>query len=197
MPEPGQRASSVRAPHCTLPGARTIAANRHVRVFSARVRAWREVFGCRRSANRAFAIGDAGGECQNYDLVDAAVVSGELVALNIRSCSLTSSFSVVKLVSLRDGRVRFGSAPLSTAAPDGSYDAFGAIVVTPAGRLAWVALRVAGGTVVDAEVRRRVRGSQRAATVLDRGAGIDPRSLRRRGARVRWRSGGALRSASL
>jgi hypothetical protein len=195
VPEAGQRAKSIRAAHCTLKGARTIAANRKVRVFSARVRAWREVFGCRRSANRAFAIGDAGGECQNYDLVDAAVVSGTFAALNIHSCSLTSSFSVVKLVDLRDGRVHFASAPLSTPGSDTSYDAIRGMVLTPAGRLAWLGVRVARGAVVDAEVRRRTRGTTGASIVLDRGTGIDPRSLRRSGGRVRWQSGAIARSA--
>jgi hypothetical protein len=197
VPAPGQRSHSVRAPHCTLPGARTIAANRHVRVFSARVRSWREVFGCRRAADRAYAIGDAGGECQNYDLVDGAVVAGNFVALNVRTCSLTSSSSVVKLVHLGDGRVRFGSIPLSTRGPESSYDAIRAMVVTPAGRLAWLGVRVARGVVIEAEVRRRIRGTSGASVVLDRGTGIDLRSLRRVGSIVRWRHDGVPRSAGM
>jgi hypothetical protein len=197
VPAPGQRARSVRAAHCTLPGARTIAANRHVRVFSARVRSWREVFGCRRAANRAYAIGDAGGECQNYDLVDSAVVAGNFVALNVRTCSLTSSSSVVKLVHLGDGRVRFGSVPLSTTGPESSYDAIRAMVVTPAGRLAWLGVRVARGVVIEAEVRRRIRATLDGTFLLDRGTGIDPRSLRRSGSLVLWRHDGVGQSAGL
>jgi hypothetical protein len=197
VPAPGERAHSIRAPHCTLPGARTIAANRHVRVFSARVRTWREVFGCRRSADRAFAIGDAGGECQNYDLVDSAVVAGNLVALNVRTCSLTNSSSSVKLVNLRDGGVRFASAALSTTGPDSTYDAIRGMAVTAAGRLAWLGVRVARGVVVEAEVRRRIRGTSGASVVRDSGTGIDPRSLRRVGSIVRWRHDGVPRSAGM
>ena len=129
-PAPGERARSVAAPHCTMKGAQTIAANRHVRVFSARVRTWREVFGCRRSADRAYVIGDAGGECQNYDLVDSAVVAGNLAALNVRTCSLYGSSSSVHLVNLRDGRGRYAAAPLSTTGTDASYDAIRGMVLT-------------------------------------------------------------------
>jgi hypothetical protein len=197
VPAPGQRARSVRAAHCTLPGARTIAANRHVRVFSARVRTWREVFGCRRSADRAFAIGDAGGECQNYDLVDSAVVAGTLAALNVRTCSLTNSSSVIRLVDLGDGRVRFGSAPLSTNGTESSYDAIRGMVVTPAGRLAWIGVRVARGVVVAAEVRRRIRATLDGTVLLDSGVGIDPRSLRRSGSIMLWRHDRVGRSAGL
>ena len=197
LPAPGERATAIRAPHCTLKGARTIAANRHVRVFSARVRAWREVFGCRRSADRAYAIGDGGGECQNYDLVDGAVVAGNFVALNVRTCSLYGSSSSVKLVNLRDGRVRFASPPLSTIGPDTSYDAIRGMAVTAAGRLAWLGVRVARGAVVEAAVHRRIRGTSRESVVLDRGTGIDPRSLRRVGSILRWRHDGVGRSAAM
>lgn len=197
VPAPGERAHSIRAPHCTLKGAKTIAANRHVRVFSARVRTWREVFGCRRSAGRAYAIGDAGRECQNYDLIDSAVVAGNFVALNVRTCSLYGSSSAVKLVNLRDGGVRFAAAPLSTAGPDTSYDAVRGMAVTAAGRLAWIGVRVARGAVVEAEVHRRIRGTDGASVLLDSGTGIDPRSLRRVGSLLRWRHDGVARSAGM
>ncbi len=197
VPDAGSRAGSVRAPGCTLKGARTITANRHVRVFSAPTSAGREVFGCRRTAGRAYAIGDRGPECQNYDLIDTAVVSGNLVALNIRTCGLYFSSSQVKLVSLHDGRVRFGSVPQATRPPDDACDAIRGMVLTSAGRFAWMAVRVRGGTVVRVEVRRRVAGSGGTAVLLDRDAAIDPRSLRRIGARVYWRKAGVVRSAAL
>ena len=197
VPAPGARAHSIRAPHCTLQGAKTIAANRHVRVFSARVRTWREVFGCRRGTNRAYVIGDASGECQNYDLIDSAVVSGNFAALNVRTCSLHGSHSVVKLVHLGDGRVRFGSAPLSTRGSEATYDAIRGMVLTPAGRLAWVGVRVARGAVIDAEVRRRGTEAKAGSAVLDSGITIDPRSLRRRGSTLQWRKAGVTRYAPI
>ena len=198
VPDVGGRAASVRAPGCTLPGARTVTGNRHVRVFTAPTFAGqRGVFGCRRTADRAYAIGDRGPECQNYDLIDTAVVAGNLVALNIRTCGLYFSSSQVKLVSLRDGRVRFGSVPQATSPPDDAYDAIRGMVLTTEGRFAWLAVRVRGGTVVGVEVRRRAVGSRGKAVLLDRGASIDWRSLRRTGTRVSWRKAGVVRSAGL
>ncbi len=193
VPAPGVRAKSIRAPHCTLNGAKTIAANRHVRVFRARG----EVFGCRRTANRAYAIGHGGAECQNSDLIDSAVVAGNVVALNVRTCSLTNSSSSVHLVNLRDGRGRFASAPLSTPGSESGYDAIRGMAVTAAGRLAWIGVRVARGVIVAAEVRRRRPEFSDRSVVLDSGTGIDPRSLRRAGSRVRWRHDGAARSAAM
>ena len=193
VPAPGKRAPSIAAPHCTMNGAKTIAANRHVRVFRARG----EVFGCRRAANRAYVIGHGDGECQNNDLVDSAVVAGNLAALNVRTCSLYGSSSSVHLVNLRDGRGRFAAAPLSTTGTDASYDAIRGMVLTATGRFAWIGVRVSRGAIVAAEVRRRGHGSTGRAIVLDCGAGIDPRSLRLRGSQVRWRDNGVARSAPI
>jgi len=193
VPAPGERANSIRAPHCTMNGARTIAANRHVRVFRARG----EVFGCRRTANRAYEIGHGGQECQNNDLIDSAVVAGNFAALNVRTCGLDFTASMVKLINLRDGRVRFASAVLSTPGSETGYDAIRGMVLTASGRLAWLGVRLARGGIADAEVRRRLPDFSDQSVVLDRGAGIDPRSLRRGGSRVLWRNAGAARSARI
>ena len=193
VPQAGERAASVRAPRCTMKGAKTLAANRHVRVFEARD----AVFGCRRTANRAYEIGHGGAECQNNDLIDTAVVAGNFAALNVRSCSLYDSESSVALVNLRDGRVRFRSAALSTPGSDSSTEAIRGMAVTPAGRLAWLGVRLARGVIVEAEVNRRVRGTGADSVVLDSGTGIDPRSLRRVGSMLRWRNAGVARSASI
>lgn len=120
-------------------------------------------------------------------------MAGNFVALNIRTCGLYFSSSQVKLVSLRDGRVRVASVPQATLPPDGAYDAIRGMVL----RFAWMAVRVRGGTVVGAEVRRRATGSSGKAVLLDRGAAIDPRSLRRASTRVSWRRAGVVRSAAL
>ena len=192
-PPPGERARSYAAPHCTLKGARTIAANRHVRLFRARG----AVFGCRGSANRAYGIGHAGAECQNSDLIDSAVVAGNFVALNVRTCSLTNQSSSVNLVNLRDGRGRFRSVPLSTAGSDASYDAIRGMTLTAAGRLVWIGVRVSRNAIVAAEVRRRRPDFSDQSVVLESGTGIDPRSLRRVGSMLRWRSAGSTRSASI
>lgn len=176
-----------------MTGARTIAANRYVRVFQRRD----AVFGCRRAANRAYEIGHGGSECQNNDLIDAAVVAGNFAALNVRTCSLYDSESSVALVNLRDGRVRFRSAPLSTPGSDASYEAIRGMAVTSAGRLGWLGVRLARGVIVEAEVRRRSGATRAGSVVLDSGTGIDPRSLRRAGSMLAWRHDGVARSAAM
>ena len=176
-----------------MPGAKTIAANRHVRVFAKRD----AVFGCRRSANRAYEIGHDRSECQNNDAIDTAVVAGNFAALNVRTCSLYDSESSVALVNLRDGRVRFRSAALSTPGSEASYEAIRGLVVTPAGRLAWIGVRIMRGAIADAEVRRRVPNSADQTVVLDHGTTIDPRSLRKGAGRVQWRNADVARSARL
>lgn len=103
-------------------------------------------------------------------------------------------------MSLADGHVAFASAPLSTPPGDSGHDAIRGMVLTPHGRLAWLAVRVSGirhSAPLAAEVRRRAHGPDGEAVLLDGGAGIDPRSLRRRGDRATWVKDGARRSASL
>ena len=104
VPAPGERAASVRAPHCTLKGAKTIAANRHVRVFSARRALAR---GLRLPADGRIArtrSATAAASARTTTSIDSAVVAGNFVALNVRTCSLYDSESSVELVNLRDGR---------------------------------------------------------------------------------------------
>jgi len=194
--EPGQRVNSVAAPNCTKKGATTIAANRRVRVFMVG-KGFGNVYGCRRDADRAYVLG-VRGECQNYDEIDDTVVAGNLVALNIQTCGLTSTSSRLRLVSLLSGRVLFGSAPLTTRpVGEAQYDAIRRMVVTAEGRLAWVGVRVERGAVVAAEVRRRAHGSRAGTVLLEGDARIDPRSLRRRGNTASWSTAGATRSARI
>ena len=189
----GEQAPSVRAANCSMKSSKTLAANRNVRVFHRADK----VYGCRRDADRAYVLGIRG-ECQNNDEIDGVVVAGNQAALNVQTCSLTSSQSRVLLVSLRTGRVAFASNPLSTAPRiDSGYDAIRGMAVTAEGRIAWIGVGIERGVVVAAEVRRRARGSSTQAVLLDSGTGIDPRSLHRRDSRVTWRSGAAERSAAM
>ena len=200
LPTAGSVYDSVRAPHCSLPGARTIVANRHVRIFNATYRKHGGLtFGCLRRSDRAFVIGIAG-ECQNNDVIDTAVVAGTLAALNVHTCGLATSESRIAVVTLTNGHVVFASAPLSTPGDESGHDAIRGMVLTPRGRLAWLAVRVTGGrgsAPVAAEVRRRAHGPDRESVLVDSGTGIDPRSLRRRGGRATWVKDGARRSASM
>lgn len=198
LPQAGAVYGTVRAPHCTRPGHRTIAANRSVRVFYARLGrgSWQAALACRRSANRAFVIGNRG-ECQNSAAVDSAVVAGRYAAINVRTCSLTHSDSGIGLVNLRNGHVVFSAGALSTPSLQSEAEGIRAMAVTPRGRVAWLAVRRSGLRVLTVEVLRRAHGPNRRAVLLDRGTDIDPRSLRRRGGRIIWKRAGVRHSASM
>jgi hypothetical protein len=193
LPRTGDVYATVRAPHCSLKGARTLAANRLVRVYVAQDTM--RVFACRRSAARAYLVGDRG-ECQNSAEIDTAVVAGTFAA-NVRTCSLTHADAGIGLVNLRNGHVVFATNALTTAPLESETDAIRGMVVTPRGRVAWLALRRTGLHTLAIEVRRRAHGPDRHSALLDSGTGIDPRSLRRRGGRVVWTNAGATRSASM
>lgn len=191
---PAAPAKSVRAQNCTLKGAKTIRANRHVRVFKRTYKA----YGCLRDADRAFELGIVG-ECQNNDEVRKVELAGRRAALGVYSCSLYSAWWRVDLVNLRSGRREFMSAPFSLPpVNDATFDALTRIVVTADGSVAWtVARRGAGGVRTGIEVRRRRRGTTDRAVLLDSGTDIDPDSLRRRGRTITWTKAGARRSARL
>jgi len=194
LPRAGEVYTSVRAPHCSLKGARTLAANRLVRVFVATNAM--QVLACRRSAARAYLIGNRG-ECQNSAAIDTAVVAGTFAAINVRTCSLTHADAGIGLVNLRNGHVVFATNALTTAPLESETDAIRGIVVTPRGRVAWLALRRTGLQTLAIEIRRRAHGPDRQSVLLDSGTGIDRRSLRRRGGRVVWTNAGVKRSASM
>jgi hypothetical protein len=197
LPQAGGVYGTVRAPHCLLPGHRTIAANRYVRVFYATIpKRGAATLACRRSSDRAYVIGTFG-ECQNNAAVDTAVVAGTYAAINVRTCSLTHSQSGIGLVNLRNGRVTFSSGALSTPAAESEAEGIRAMVLTPRGRVAWLSVRRSRGAIVAVEVLRRAHGPDRRTVLLDRAADIDPRSLRRRGDRVLWTRAGATQSASM
>lgn len=196
--QPGQPLKSVRAPNCSLPGAMTINANRHVRVFRKTRRGYGAAYGCLRRADRAFRLGIVG-ECQNNDEVRKAEVSGRRAALGIFSCALYSGSWRLDVVNLRDGRREFTSSPISLPpVDDATYDTLERIVVSADGAVAWTAVRGgAAGVRGGVEVRRRRRGTTDQAVLLDSGLEIDPESLRRRGRTITWTKAGARRSAQL
>jgi hypothetical protein len=73
-------AKSVRAPGCTLKRAKTIKANRDVRVFrTVPVTGSGTVYGCRRRAARAYVLGEFG-ECQNNHEIRRVEVAGRRTA---------------------------------------------------------------------------------------------------------------------
>lgn len=195
--QPGPPLKSVRAANCSLAGAKTIRANRYVRVFKKTRRGYGQAYGCLRRADRAFRLGIVG-ECQNSDEIRKVEVSGRRAAIGVFSCSLYAGWWRLDLVDLRSGKREFSSSPISPPVDDATYDTPNRIVVTPDGAVAWTAVRNgAGGIRGGVEVRRRQRGTTNRAVLLDSGLEIDPESLRRRGRTITWTKAGARRSAQL
>ena len=190
-------AKSVRAPKCSLKGDKTIKANRQARVFKQVNRHnYGKVYGCRRSANRAFALGYIG-ECQNNEEIRLTEVAGRRALLGIYECSLHSAWWNVVLVNLGTGRREFASAPIGSLPPDeATFDALRRIVAASDGALAWTATRSSGGVTSAVEVRRRMRGSSSASILLDSGTDIDRDSLRKRGRTLSWTKAGVRRTAT-
>lgn len=174
--------------------ARTLAANRDVRVFAATIKRRAFVLACRRASDRAYLIGNPS-ECQNSAEVDTAVVAGTFAGINVVTCSLTHADSGIGLVDVRNGHIVFSSGALSSASLQSEADAIWGMVLTRRGRVAWVAVRRSGQSVIAVEVRRRAHGPDRQSVLLDSSTEIDPRSLRRRGDRVFWSKRGVPQSA--
>ena len=190
------RAKSVRAPGCTLKRAKTLKANREVRVFrTVPAVGSGTVYGCRRRAARAYVLGEFG-ECQNNHEIRRVEVAGRRAALGAFECSLDSGAWDVELVNLATGRLEFRAAPFASPLPDSAtFDELQRVVATSDGALAWTAIRSARGGRLAIEVRRRMRGSATASLLLDYGTNIDPDSLRKRGRTLSWTKLGVTRTA--
>jgi hypothetical protein len=194
---PVTAAKSVRAPNCSLKGDTTIKASRDARIFKQVNRyGYGKVYGCRRSADRAYELGYIG-ECQNNEEIQLAEVAGRRALLGIFECSLYAGWWKVALVNLGTGRREFASAPIGSPSPnEATFDALRRIVVASDGAAAWTATRSAGGVTSAIEVRRRWHGSSRFSILLDSGTDIDGDSLRKRGRTLSWTKAGARRTAT-
>jgi len=196
-PIPSRPLSTAGAPDCTRKGASTIKANRHVRVFRVLKRGYGSVYGCRRTAQRAFRLG-VFGECQNSREIRLVEVAGRRALLGIYECSLYGGGWTLELVNLSDGGREFRSNPIaSPPVTEGTWDSLHRMVLTADGAVAWTATREAGHRATNVEVLRRRRGSTREVVLLDGGTDIDPGSLRKRGGTITWTKGGVRRSAPL
>jgi len=194
LPAVGQKAATRKAPDCSVRKSTTLQANRHVRVFRTTDDF---VWGCRRTADRAFRLGDWG-ECQNSDVVSNVEVAGTYAAWISTTCGLDFSAESIELANLRTGRFAFRSSPiLPFAATERTFEGIRRIVVDDRGVVAWTASRSAGAKTIAIEVRRRTRASGGASVVVDSDLAIDTDSLRRKGHRITWRKGGETFSAAL
>jgi len=182
-PPPSQR--------CGPAGAATLAADGAGRVY---VRGG-SVIACSSRSGRHYVLGSHGSCLGGRTRVAPVAVAGPLVAYGTRTCGVDTSQSAVHVRRLSDGSaLRTLTASTSIRRPE-SFVSVTALVLARDGAVAWIAVggSILGGTRFT-EVHAFTGGRAR---VLDRGAGVDPKLLRLAGGVVRWRHGGAWRSARL
>ncbi len=166
----------------------------HSRVFASKG----DLIGCTRGSARRTRLGFDGTGCLESHSgcvgVDRAAVAGRFVAFNtFQCCAYGDAFFSLTVRDLRSGRRRLafnaGRIAVERATLLG-------VVVRRTGTAAWVMSRApqADGSAATIEVRRSPGCGP---TLLDRGSGIVPRSLRRTGTRVTWRRGVVRLSAAL
>ena len=174
---------------CAPAGARTIAVASRAEVYSS----GHSVFGCATGGGQ-YRLGGSG-RCVKSHVVEAVAVSGRLAAYALSSCGVDMSTTQVIVRRLTDGAKLSSDAAVTDPTGPESIQSVTAIVVSPAGRVAWIGssrsiLSHRKTTGVLAQTEGRVR-------LLDADAGISASSLRLTGARLTWTDSSGTRSATL
>jgi hypothetical protein len=175
---------SASLAHCAPAGARTMAADGRVEVYSLQ----RSVHVCGdgkdiRLGNATFCIGTA--------RVDRAAVAGDLVAYGVERCGVDTGSASVSVLRVADGKQLRSLASISGSVGPESYQAVDSLVVKRNGSVAWIATVT---SIIGRGSRTEVHANR---TLLDSGAQIKPRSLKLHGSKLTWIDGAVTRSASL
>jgi hypothetical protein len=120
---------------------------------------------------------------------------GSLAAYAVYIHGIDFGSATVVITRLTDGK-RLGSASAIDRAFVESFQSVTSLIVRRSGAVAWIA---SVGSIVNSEmsveVHRLDRGGR--SVLLDRGAKIDPKSLRLRGSTLTWTNAGVTRSSTL
>src|SRR5581483_822753 len=120
---------------CQPAHARTLAADRTVRVFALSG----EVYGCSERTRRVTRLGRSN-VCIGTSRAGPAAVAGELAAYGLQTCGVDTGFSEVVVRRLSDGHVlRREGAITGTVGPE-SYGSVRSLVVRSDGGVAWIAV---------------------------------------------------------
>jgi len=175
---------------CGPAEARTLAASGVARVYALNDR----VYGCsERSPARSYQLGDSS-FCNGGGRAGPVAVAEQLVAYGLERCGVDTGTSVVALRRMTDGRV-LGELPALTGLPaPESYAQVTAVLATPAGAVAWIAL--ASSIVRHTRIVEVHEYVHQRTELLDSGPAIGPGSLRLRGTRLSWQHGSTQRHAT-
>jgi hypothetical protein len=188
----GSSSAQSGAPTQTCGPARatTLAASRQARVYQV----GDTVYGCAAAGTRSFRLGNATRTLRE-SRVGPIAVGGDVAAYGLTAFGVDTVRAQVVVRRLTDGG-QLASFTATSAAGVESFQLVGSVVVRSDGAVAWI------GQVSSIISRGRELIEVHAAagghdSVLDSGAGIDPRSLQLHGSTLTWQHGGATRRATL
>jgi hypothetical protein len=182
-------ASATVHANCAPVGARTIAIGSRAEVYSRS----HAVYGCATGGGH-YRLGGVG-RCVGSHVVEAVALTARVVAYALSSCGVDMSTTEVIVRRLTDGAKLSSNAAVTHLTGPESIQSVNAIVVSPAGRAAWIGTSHSIiGHRKTTEVLAQTAGGVR---LLDSDAGIRPSSLRLTGARLTWTDSSGARSAIL
>lgn len=193
---------------CHFPGTRTLLRGPQVRVFQSR-RGSPQKYACHYRTGRIAELDDPENAVYAYP-APAIAIAGPVVGFvyEYNEIPTEPSFTAVAVRNLRTGRSKRSSGWVDPAAdPAVAHARVGSLKINNRGSVAWIACpgdfsnegsprpNCVRPGANDTVYKREVGSGE--AVVLDRGVGIDPRSLKRREATISWIHDGQRRTASL
>jgi hypothetical protein len=201
LPAPAQAGGPATGKNCAVKGSRTLAVSAAVRVYSTGDRA----YGCHKRRRTSYFLG-ARRECRSQTRASDFRPAGTAVGYIQTSCGAASSQSELRVIDLRNGRLRNGGRAVDFETNFGGE--FSVTIerwkIRRSGSVAWIGgMR---GFVTTPETgpappdNYQVWKSERGQlTKLDEGSDIGRRSLAgsRGNSRISWRKGQTAFSATL
>jgi hypothetical protein len=180
----------ARTRTCGPARATTRAASNQARVYQVD----NTVYGCAEESTHSFRLGNATRTLRE-SRVGPIAIAGDVAAYGLTAFGVDTVRTQVVVRRLTDGG-QLASFPATSAAGAESFQLVGSVVVQSDAAVAWIgqasSIISRGRELI--EVHSAAGGHD---SVLDSGAGIDPRSLQLHGSTLRWKHDGATRRATL
>lgn len=197
-PKAATRAGAVSSHTCSPTGARTVVANREVRVYSLPGGGTglfgppRRLYACLLRGGRTTALGSSDGRQR----VAGETLTGHMLALARELMGVDTLSSTVEVLDVASGRTLHHEAATGPVLGPESAVIVYRMEVDPHGNLAWLASQA---SIVGTRAKRYEvhRVNRTGATLLDAGPAIAADSLRRHGETVTWLDGASQRSGRL
>jgi hypothetical protein len=186
-------ASGAAPRTCGPASAHTLARNSVARIYSPEkgtpLRP-SHVFGCTFASGHVVSLG-----ATVRQSVGHVALGGTFAGYGLRQMGVDTSFTRVRVMDLRTGRVIVDAAATSQPMRPESFTDVTVLVLNAHGHVAWIGSMSSIGLNETTYEVRKVDGP--AEALLDASSQIDPTSLHRHGRRITWKHGRVTRSASL